>query len=530
MTPQRLSSLLLVFAVLLSGCKESFDQGVTQLPSYISFGSSVDGDDILRATGAAFDIDDRIGIFGYDAGTETTAADIRNREFVTGGNGYFSPVGRRIEYPEGDRKFDFFAYYPYREFTGLDVPLDLTKQEDFMYSDNLRNVAKATPAENTLVFKRQLSKVILHISPTQEGATIPYASAVFKGIVSAASFNIKSGALSLDKTKTADIEARVTSVENGVDVTIILFPTSESGTKADIMVGGKVYEWILDRELRAGISYRFNLKIEGGQIITTQRSEYEEVPVYTAGGAAPNSIKVLHFMNKKWMVRADNFGPRNFMVLYDKVLRVPYWVAHPLHPTHMGKQDRTNAWQYDPAIDPELQPNLKRSYEAAEGVGELDRGHLMPSGDRTKSYTENAMTFYFTNMAPQSGTFNRQSWRLLEEAVRSWVQSYGDTVYIVTGVTFEKETKTYTLDKDRKRSAVPDYFYKALMKKPKNGAPACIAFKIKNTPSTGNLYLKSTVTIEELERVTGFTLFPSVSDPEAKRRKDLDAWLRVKAN
>lgn len=515
---------LLTLVLLSSGCRKWSHQDVTPLTTYISFASSVNGDEILRASGTTFDIDDRIGVFGYEAGTATPLSSLVNAEFVTGGSGLFAPVGHRIPYPDGDKRYDFFAYYPYSDFSGTtSISLDIRKQEDFMYSDNLKNVPKGTYSEHELVFRRQMSKVILNLSATNEEVTITTASVVFKGVTANAVFDLKAGTLTPSPEKT-DIEARVSPVAGGINASVMLFPTLADGIKAEIKIGEKTYEWSLDRALKAGTNYRFDIKIEGTEVITTQRSEYEEVPIYTKGGAAPNSIKVLHFMNSRWLLRSDNFGPRNFMVLYDKENKIPYWIAHPLHPSYMTKKiSRTDKWQYDPAVARQYQPNLKNAFRHTPR-GTIARGHLFPSGDRTHDKLANEMTFYYTNMAAQYSTFNSGQWNSLEGAVRKWTEEYGDTVYVVTGVILEHPIKETTTDKDGHTFPVPDYYYKAIMKKPKGKTPKCIAFKMPNHPSNAARYESSVITVEELERITGFTYFPSVTDPSAKRIKSISEW------
>lgn len=523
-TCKRSRLAILVLTMLLTSCQKWTDQTPDHLSTYISFGSSVDGDEILRASGTAFDIDDRIGIFGYEAGTETAFAPLINAEFVTGGNGLFAPVGRRIPYPEGDKRYDFLAYYPYRDLTGgTSVALDLNKQEDFMYSDNLKDVTKGSYRDNELIFKRQMAKVILNLSAVNEEAGITTASVVFKGVTSDATFDLRSGTLSPGNMK-ADIEARTSPAGRGVEASIILFPSQEKGVKTEINIEGKSYEWTLDRDLKAGTSYRFNIKVDGVNVTVTQRSEYEEVPIYSKGGAAPNSIKVLHFMNAKWLLRSTNFGPRNFMVLYDKKNKLPYWIAHPLHPDYMKKNfDRTDEWQYDPAVPKEYQPNLKKAFNHTTR-GAIARGHLFPSGDRVHDKLANEMTFYYTNMAAQYSKFNSGQWNSLEGAVRKWTSEYGDTVYVVTGVILEHPIKETTTDKDGKTFPVPDYYYKAIMKKPRGKAPKCLAFKMPNSPENKVKYNDAVISVEELERITGFTYFPSVTDPAAKRIKSIEEW------
>ncbi|GAB3991905.1 DNA/RNA non-specific endonuclease [Spirosoma daeguense] len=62
----------------------------------------------------------------------------------------------------------------------------------------------------------------------------------------------------------------------------------------------------------------------------------------------------------------------------------------------------------------------------------FDRGHLCPSDDRDSTAEENRTTFILSNIVPQAPTFNRQSWRLLEEYCRSLVVEDNE-LYVLSG-------------------------------------------------------------------------------------------------
>ena len=62
-----------------------------------------------------------------------------------------------------------------------------------------------------------------------------------------------------------------------------------------------------------------------------------------------------------------------------KTLHVAHWVAYPLHSVYRGSIDRTDDFQYDPKVDYPWQPNLA----AGSYRGSYDRGHQLPSADRT---------------------------------------------------------------------------------------------------------------------------------------------------
>lgn len=67
----------------------------------------------------------------------------------------------------------------------------------------------------------------------------------------------------------------------------------------------------------------------------------------------------------------------------------------------------------------------------------FDRGHLAPDGDASTP-EESKDSFLMTNMTPQVGTLNRQSWKILEENVRKlFANSKGD-MYIATIAVYDK--------------------------------------------------------------------------------------------
>lgn len=62
-----------------------------------------------------------------------------------------------------------------------------------------------------------------------------------------------------------------------------------------------------------------------------------------------------------------------------------------------------------------------------------DRGHLVPSSDRTAAEAMNSATFVMSNMIPQTPENNREVWRQLEEFSRDAARQ-GKELYVVAGV------------------------------------------------------------------------------------------------
>lgn len=111
---------------------------------------------------------------------------------------------------------------------------------------------------------------------------------------------------------------------------------------------------------------------------------------------------------------------------YSKSNGGPNWVAWHLDRSDLGSA-RRSSFMPDPLLPPDMQirPNDYR------GSG-YDRGHVCPSGDRTRNHNSNQATFVMSNMLPQAAELNREVWKRLEEYERSLARS-GNELYIYAG-------------------------------------------------------------------------------------------------
>lgn len=214
-----------------------------------------------------------------------------------------------------------------------------------------------------------------------------------------------------------------------------------------------------------------------------------------------------------------NGSVRNYTVLYDIQHRLPLWVAYTLHTSSVnGNAGRTDAWDYDPKVSEEGQPDLSRSYR-----GWYDRGHMLPSGSRQSSEAANAQTFYYTNIAPQLNGFNTGKWVDLENRLRTWKGSGQDTLYVVTGSVLQTVGGNETIERvgsyanSEKSSSIPNYFYKACLKLTTvNGKPNYKAIAIllphTSTPVSDYLTDDEIMSIDTLEEKLGLDFFVNLPD------------------
>jgi len=210
---------------------------------------------------------------------------------------------------------------------------------------------------------------------------------------------------------------------------------------------------------------------------------------------------------------------RNFSMLYDKKEKMAYWVAYPMASVYTtGSAGRAKNFIFDPNVPQAYQLDLTYTYTEYYTTPSLNRGHQIPSQDRQSDAATNQQTFYFTNMTPQIGSFNSGLWSSLEGMVRSNVPS-GDTLYVVTGAVLHTvggtETVSYAHNRAGDTAAIPNYYFKCLVKRSGDTYTAGIAFWIPHTTTVvGTKFQAYVTTIRDVETKTGFNFFGNLTTAE----------------
>lgn len=475
-----------------------------------------------RATGTAWEAGDAIGVFMAASG-ETAGADAAVRYETPSGDGNFSSASP-LYFPSDGSAVDFVAYYPYdASLNGTTYKVNVSDQSepakiDLMRADNLRGLS-LTNRTARLDFDHELATLTLRLTAT-DGTALDGLTATLEDVATQADFDLTTGAFSAP-TATADVAMRVTAESaTSATATALLIPgTYAEGLKVTLRLGGKAQTVAPAlTQLAGGSDYTFNLNVTGGSGTATGEATYfkrTETPLITNAQLEQDNLHyIVHMM-------ASDPSVRNYAMLYDSDLKIAYWVAYPLCGYYTsGDGSRTDDWQFDPALSTQLQANLRRGFDG------YDRGHQIPSADRVTTNVDNATTFYYTNMTPQLGKgLNQSIWANLENRVRGW-SSGTDTLFVVTGAmptTQTDQTVTYVKDNDGKNVAVPKYYFKALARKI-GGQFYTIAFKLdQKTYSNANGYMDCAMSVSDLEELTGFTFFPTIST-SAKETLDLTKW------
>ncbi len=259
-----------------------------------------------------------------------------------------------------------------------------------------------------------------------------------------------------------------------------------------------------------------NYEIPHAEVNIPAGKEYSSTVNERSGGTkayiydtkAPGQRIVTHTFAK-----TDGKAYRNYTFLYDYEKKLPLWLSYHLNRGYCGTGgNRTNAWNYDPAVPEKHQPNLKNSY----GSG-YNRGHMMASHARSAITEANRQAFYFTNMTPQDErnlNTGGCSWNELEDHEMSILPSGRDTLYVVTGCTFDTPVKWIT-SKKGDRCAVPKECYKCFMMcsfdaDGKMTSAKGIGYLMPNDKNGRNPYSSFARTIDEIESITGFDFFANV--------------------
>ncbi len=206
-------------------------------------------------------------------------------------------------------------------------------------------------------------------------------------------------------------------------------------------------------------------------------------------------------------------GKFNFAACYSDKYTCPVWVAAPMHSWYVGSTSRTDAYADDPDIP---------CYQVETLGSPYNRGHLLASGDRTRSTATNKQAFYLSNIAPQYITgFNTGGgvWNNFEEYIQDQYESRNDTLYVVNGSYWANTNNVVD------GTTVPTHYYKACLRLKQAGSSTavltasrdeleCVAFLIPHNTSQAGVEPKESfmVTIDELEEMTGENFFANVKN------------------
>lgn len=202
-------------------------------------------------------------------------------------------------------------------------------------------------------------------------------------------------------------------------------------------------------------------------------------------------------------------------LVYDEQHEQAKWVAHIITPDiFQGREGRTNDFRPDSlvktgsAVEADyflqyLQPDSTIVYDAFG----YDRGHLAPSADFRWSQRALSESYFYSNMSPQLGVFNRDSWAKLEDMFRAYLYKNPRTqLYVVTGPVLHDGLPV--IERGVNKVSVPETYFKIGVDL---GNKYAIAFVMPNAKAD-NPYEYYARSIDDVEQLTGIDFFPQLED------------------
>lgn len=157
----------------------------------------------------------------------------------------------------------------------------------------------------------------------------------------------------------------------------------------------------------------------------------------------------------------------------------------------------------------------------------FDRGHLVPSKDRSATEADNDAVFLMTNIVPQAPNCNQKAWEKFERYCRDLADT-GKELYIAAGPHGIGGTgtdgKKLTLGKNAPFVTVPASVWKVVLVVDKGRNPTkdsrAIAVWMPNDQSVTDDWTRHRVSVAEVERQTKLKFWPLLPDEVAGALKE----------
>jgi len=222
-------------------------------------------------------------------------------------------------------------------------------------------------------------------------------------------------------------------------------------------------------------------------------------PEHYLWGQSPDIV------NEKIAVKTREVCFAAYGVTHSGITRTPLWAGEHLTKDNLADakgRERANNFHPEDRL-----PADERAELADYSRSGYDRGHMAPAADMPSDQA-NSESFTLANMVPQNPNCNRGVWAGIEIAVRNLAKQEGE-LYVITGPLFQGSG----IRQIGGRVMVPTHVYKVVYD-PKRGAAAYLA---ENAEGAGY----STVSLSELEKISGISFFPGLPAQWREHKIDL---------
>ena len=297
----------------------------------------------------------------------------------------------------------------------------------------------------------------------------------------------------------------------------------DNGTNGDVTAGDNIFSYLATVATTVSDGLRvIPIQAADGQKRTASTSI--NLTVFTAAGGDDHLL-----LGNPSSATTDVANENNYLLVknqyalsYNRSRATANWVSWKLDSSWIGTAPR----QDDFRPDPDLPAGWYRVTDQDYSGSGYDRGHMVASGDRTRSIPDNSSTFLMTNIIPQLAANNQGAWEDFETYLRTQVQA-GQEIYIIAGVHGSLGTIA------QGRVVVPQYTWKVALIMP-NGSndlrritkgTRTVAIITPNFPplNINATWRQFRVSVNEVENLTGYNFFTNVpknTQEMIERRKD----------
>ena len=350
-------------------------------------------------------------------------------------------------------------------------------------------------------------------NPSGSGSASP--SAVLPGASTTLTFNVTPGTIppSTGIAVTADLTSigggsTQAFADSGSNRTFTFAATVANGTPPGVK---NLPITIADSQSRTG-SGSIQLTISSGTDPGSHTAaEHELMGNPTAAGSTNND---------DWLIERNQY-----VESYNCSKGIPNWVEWHLDTSWIGSAARQDNYRADTAPPlPSSNCYLVQGSDYAGSVsgGGFDRGHDVPSADRTDTVADNSATFLMPNFIPQAPQNNQVTWEHMEDYVRSQVTA-GNEAYIWMGnagqggVGLNGPTQTVA----NGHVVVPAYVWKIVMILPVGANDlsrvdtntrvfAVLTPNVQESAGLNTNWMTYICPVSKIEQLTGMTFFPNV--------------------
>jgi len=227
----------------------------------------------------------------------------------------------------------------------------------------------------------------------------------------------------------------------------------------------------------------------------------------------PSNAQATADSNTNYLMRKPFYA-----LSYSKDRGIPNWVSWHLFSNDLGSTPRQDDFRADNALPSGWYQVTDNDYSSSG----FDRGHNVPSADRTNTVTANSSTFLMTNMIPQAPYHNQIVWNYMEDSLRQLI-AQGNELYIIMGSYGAGGTglNGFATSISGGKVTVPASIYKIAVIIPDGSADSSrvntgtrvIAVNVPNTTSLNSDWKTYRVSVDALEAITGYDFLSRLPIP-----------------